>query len=402
MQSRQFRPPSVLSHAAQLLLRSVVYRGRGRRIHPSTTTVPSATLRGASKSPGRRQRWLFQPHSPTLAQPGVAPHIPQSLRLRVCSKLYQSAIRPLTEYGPSTPETSNTGALLEDRQVDQMSEVDPGRQQRAATTSANASCPRWGATTPRQAVALGGEPPELPRRLRTARHGGRVTRQTVVPAVTGDPAMSTTVRFVSAGVVLGLAAGLVFGAGFAQAGRAAAVSPSTAPSTPSTVVAGGAPVGLPAVRSGVTDVGVAGTWTSGSGPAIAYPYLGGTPDVAPDHTIVVTGVGEADGSADGSGRTAAEQAALEAALADAKAQADAIAAAAHLSITGVLSVSASIAPYGPLPLVANGSGPAVCAPGAAAGGATASAAPMLLPQPVCPPAYGPTLSVAVTIAYQIG
>lgn len=117
---------------------------------------------------------------------------------------------------------------------------------------------------------------------------------------------------------------------------------------------------------------------------------------------MVTGIGEADGSADGSDRTAAEQAAVEAALADAKAQADAIAAAAHLSISGVLSVSASVAPYAPLPLVANGSSMAVRPPGAPAGGATASAAPMLLPQPVCPPAYQLTMSVAVTVAYQIG
>ena len=214
--------------------------------------------------------------------------------------------------------------------------------------------------------------------------------------------MSTTVRFVSAGVVLGLAAGLVLGAGFAQAGRAAAAAPSTVPGAPSTGMSDGAPAGLPAVRSGMTGVGVSSAVTNGSSPAIAYPYLGGTPGVAPDHTIVVTGVGEADGSADGSDRTAAEQAALAAALADVKAQADAIAVAAHLSISGVLSVSASVAPSGPLPLVANGSGPAVCVPGAAAGGATASAAPMLLPQPVCPPAYRPTLSVAVTVAYQIG
>ena len=214
--------------------------------------------------------------------------------------------------------------------------------------------------------------------------------------------MSTTVRFVSAGVVLGLVAGLVLGAGFAQAGRAAAAAASTAPSAASTGVSGGAPAGLPAVRSGVTGVGVSSAVTSGSSPAIAYPYLGGTPGVAPDHTIVVTGVGEADVSADGSNRTAAEQAALEAALADAKAQVDAIASAAHLSISGVLSVSASVAPYGPLPLAANGSGPAVCVPGTSAGGASASAAPMLLPQPVCPPAYGSTLSAAVTVAYQIG
>lgn len=56
--------------------------------------------------------------------------------------------------------------------------------------------------------------------------------------------MSPTVRFVSTGVVLGLAAGLVLGAGFAQAGHAAAATPSTVPGAPSTGVLGGAPAAL--------------------------------------------------------------------------------------------------------------------------------------------------------------
>ena len=51
---------------------------------------------------------------------------------------------------------------------------------------------------------------------------------------------------------------------------------------------------------------------------------------------------------DGSNRAAAEKKALAAALADARSQADAIASAAGLSITGVLSVSASVSPYGVL------------------------------------------------------
>jgi hypothetical protein len=51
--------------------------------------------------------------------------------------------------------------------------------------------------------------------------------------------------------------------------------------------------------------------------AIAYPYFGGTPGVAPDHTIVVTGVGQADVQLDGSDRTAAQKSAIADALADA-------------------------------------------------------------------------------------
>ncbi|MEI6726974.1 MAG: Wzz/FepE/Etk N-terminal domain-containing protein [Actinomycetes bacterium] len=50
------------------------------------------------------------------------------------------------------------------------------------------------------------------------------------------------------------------------------------------------------------------------------------------------------------GGTAAEKAAIAAALADAKVQADAIARGTGLTITGVLSVSASVSPYGPVPL----------------------------------------------------
>ncbi len=90
-----------------------------------------------------------------------------------------------------------------------------------------------------------------------------------------------------------------------------------------------------------------------AGTAIAYPYYGGTPGIAPDHTIVVTGVGQADMKSDGSNRAAAEKAALVAALADAKAQADIIATTTGLSISGVLSVNTSVSPYGVvMPMVA--------------------------------------------------
>ena len=66
--------------------------------------------------------------------------------------------------------------------------------------------------------------------------------------------------------------------------------------------------------------------------------------MAPDHTIVVTGVGQADIASDGSDQAAAQKTALAAALADAKTQADTIAADTGLTISGVLSVSASVSP----------------------------------------------------------
>jgi uncharacterized protein YggE len=130
-----------------------------------------------------------------------------------------------------------------------------------------------------------------------------------------------------------------------------------------------------------------------SGSAIAYPYFGGTPGVAPDHTIVVTGVGQADLKSDGSDTAAAQKSALTAALADAKAQADA-SPQAGLTISGVLSVSASVSPgYGVMPMTGAVTPPCVVAiPG--------SGKPTL-PQPVCPPTYQQSLSVSVTVEYSV-
>jgi hypothetical protein len=191
--------------------------------------------------------------------------------------------------------------------------------------------------------------------------------------------MSTAPRFLSVGVVLGLAAGLVLGYGLAGPGRAAATDPSAAPSLASHAVVAGAP--------GTFATSTKGGSTVASGMAVAYPYFGGSPGVAPDHTIVVTGYGQADLKADGSNGAAAQKAALLAALADAKAQADIIAAATGLSISGVLSVSASVSPsYGVMPM--NGSG------GEQTPGSTVS--------PIAPqPAYPQTLGVSVTVAYRV-
>ena len=147
--------------------------------------------------------------------------------------------------------------------------------------------------------------------------------------------MSSTSRFLGVGIALGLAAGLLVGVGLTQPGRAAATTPSTGPSVPSTGTAVGAPAGLVTVTSG----GSTATAVAASG-AIAYPYFPGSPGIAPDHTIVVTGVGQADMQSDGSDRAAAQKSALAAGLADAKAQADTIAADTGLSMSGVLSVSA--------------------------------------------------------------
>jgi hypothetical protein len=163
------------------------------------------------------------------------------------------------------------------------------------------------------------------------------------------------------------------------------------PSPVPPVVPGGLAVGtpgaLPAVTGGGTVTVQSGTAQSGT--AIAYPYFGGTPGVAPDHTIVVTGLGQADMKSDGSDRAAAQKSALADALADARSQADAIAAATGLSISGVLSVSASVSSsYGVMPMA-----------GSATGSGPNQPAPPIAPVPV--PSYPQTLGVSVTVAYSV-
>ena len=208
--------------------------------------------------------------------------------------------------------------------------------------------------------------------------------------------MSTRSRFLGVGVALGLAAGLLVGAGLAGPGRAAAVVPSAAPGGAASGVAVGVPAAVPAITTG-------GATVSSSGSAIAsYPSFAGSPGLAPDHTIVVTGVGQADLASDGSDQAAAQKTALAAALADAKAQADAIAADTGLSISGVLSVSASVSPgYGVIPMVANGPVTPPCVVAVPGSGPMATGK-TTLPQPVCPPTYQQTLSVSVTVEYRVG
>ena len=105
---------------------------------------------------------------------------------------------------------------------------------------------------------------------------------------------------------------------------------------------------------------------------------------------------------DGSDQAAAQKSALAAALADAKTQADAIASDTGLTISGVLSVSASVSPdYGVEPMVANGSSTGACP------AIKPSATGEVFPEPVCPPAlpqpvYQQTISVSVTVEYSVG
>lgn len=192
--------------------------------------------------------------------------------------------------------------------------------------------------------------------------------------------MSTHPRFLIFGTTaLALVAGLALGASavLAQEPTGPARSPAAA-------------VGLPQANGSTTSetgaaVGGSSPGSAGATGAIAYPYFGGTPGVAADHTIVVTGNGQADMKSDGSNRAAAQKSALEAALADAKAQAETIASATGLTISGVLSVNASVSPYGvAMPMVAApDAAPNVPAPGKAV-------------------ASPEVLGVSVTVAYRVG
>jgi hypothetical protein len=193
--------------------------------------------------------------------------------------------------------------------------------------------------------------------------------------------MTTSRRSIGFALVFGLIVGALAGGGVVLARGNAAVTPQITLPAPT----GPTSVGAPTAGSGVDSGPGALTGTAGS--AIAYPYPGypGSPGVAPDHTIVVTGVGQADLAADGSGRSDAIKKALAAALADAKAQADFTAQTVGVSITGVLSVSTTVQDYGPIypPVPMEGT----TAPGS--------------PAPTTDGVALPQLSVAVTVAYSI-
>ena len=167
------------------------------------------------------------------------------------------------------------------------------------------------------------------------------------------------------------------------------------------------PATVDSPASGGTEVGASGVVTSGggssssgggvdgSGFAIAYPYpvYPGSPGLAPDHTIVVTGIGRADVRTDTSDRPSAQRGALDAAMADAKGQADAVARAAGVTITGVLSVSVSSGEPYAVPMAAGADG---SAPGTTPGGT-----PNIAPGPVPVGPTAPQLVVSVTVAYRI-
>ena len=170
------------------------------------------------------------------------------------------------------------------------------------------------------------------------------------------------------------------------------VPPSASQATGGQAV--GAPVGgldttvaaLPGGGGVGSSGAAAGTATSG---AIAYPFPGyaGISGVAPDHTIVVVGSGQASLKSDRSDRAAAERVALGAALVDARALADDAARAAGVSITGVSSISVSVGEsyLGVLPMT-----------GVAEPNSVPGAPAIAVPSPAAP-----ELSVTVTVAYRI-
>jgi uncharacterized protein YggE len=158
------------------------------------------------------------------------------------------------------------------------------------------------------------------------------------------------------------------------------------------VMSGG---GVASSGVGVVSPGVAVAPGVATAPSIAYPYYGGTPGVAPDHTIVVTGTGRADVKADLSDQANAQRSAIGSAIADARAQADVVARAAGETITGVLSVSVSSGGAYAVPMATGAAG---ATPGVVQGGAP-NIAPVPVPGPIEPTSQ--QLFVSVTVAYRI-
>ena len=162
----------------------------------------------------------------------------------------------------------------------------------------------------------------------------------------------------------------------------------------------GAASSMPGEIGGGTGTAQTGTGVAAPNTAIAYPYpiYAGTPGVAADHTIVVTGVGLASVKADLSDQAASQRTALTAALADAKAQADVVARATGVSISGVLSVSVSGSGRFAVPMAAGTEGSAPGAPGDTSVSPPAIAPPV--PTTIAPSAT--QIQVSVTVAYGIG
>lgn len=185
------------------------------------------------------------------------------------------------------------------------------------------------------------------------------------------------------------------------AGCTSVAGPSVGTSLPppASLSSGSAAPGAPADLIGTTVAPVPGSGvvgsagsagSAGSSAAIAYPFPGyaGINGVAPDHTIVVVGSGQAPLKSNGSDRASAERVAVAAALLDARALADSAARAAGVSITGVSSISVSVGEsyIGVMPMT---------------GGAEPNIAPGGPAVPAPTPA-APQLSVTVTVAYRIG
>ncbi len=213
----------------------------------------------------------------------------------------------------------------------------------------------------------------------------------------------STVRPVAFGTIV-LAGLLLAGCSAANAG-----SITGSPASAATPSASAAPIEtMPLAKAPSTDPGIAASppgqasaggsagtaagVASGSAVAsIAYPFAG-NPGVAPDHTIVVVGTGSATAASEAA-RPTAQHDALLAALADARSQAEAIASATHVTIDGVLSVSASQSPYLVYPM-------GIEAP--AGGGTTPGAAAPDIQPPTAIAPQGPTMVTAsVTVAYSI-
>jgi hypothetical protein len=185
------------------------------------------------------------------------------------------------------------------------------------------------------------------------------------------------------------------------------IAPAVPPSVVSTGLESPGRVALPVPVGGTTVGGMtlggsdasgvglgapgAGVSVPGAAIALPYPYYGGTPGVAPDHSILVTGTGQASLKTDGSDAATAERNALTKAIAQARARADEVATAAGVSITGVLSVSVSVGQNWVAPV-------GIETPDGTTTPPTTGSAP----EPAQPITTPVEVEVTVTVAYTIG
>jgi hypothetical protein len=202
-----------------------------------------------------------------------------------------------------------------------------------------------------------------------------------------------------ASALAGLLIGLVMG------GSAVAVRFTTSPTTGASstnaanYATGGGSIAAGAAGQGGVTTGADFGQADATAELAIYPYFccyPAQPSPAPDHTIVVSGIGTAQVATNASAalRAAAEHSSLVAALAQADARARDVAAVAGLTLQGIVSVAVNVGPGEPIAYPMMG--------GAQSGGNTTPQSPPVTKPgaPITPSSM--LVAVSVTVMYRIG